>query len=106
MIEWEMIVALVAIVMGSLILIIPLGALALRFAAKPLIEAFAQYRGMQGGLTSQQAQLLRDRVELLEQRLDGLEQGMDRLKEGRAFDARLGAGSPEPEAGGRPSEAP
>lgn len=92
MIEWEMIVALVAILMGSLIFIIPLAAFALRFASKPVIEAFVKYREMQGGLSSQQGQLLRDRIDLLEQRVDGLESGMERLQEGREFDNRLGSG--------------
>lgn len=88
MIEWEMLVALVAVVMGSLIILIPMAALALRFASKPVIEAIARYREVQAG-PSEHLAVLKERLELIEQRLEGVEDSVDRLRAGKDFDRQL-----------------
>lgn len=88
MIEWEMLVALVAVVMGSLIVIIPMTAFALRFASKPVIEAIARYREVQAG-SSEHVAVLKERVELMEQRLEGVEDSLDRLRAAEDFDRQL-----------------
>lgn len=90
MIEWEYVIALVAILFGSLIFIIPLAAFALRYASKPLIEAFARYKEVQGGPPADLA-ALRERVAVLEEKLEGVEWRLE------------GGGGPPPELG-RPGD--
>jgi hypothetical protein len=62
--------AVVAIVMGMLVVLIPVAGLTARFAIKPITESLARMR--QGNVDQQVVQLLERRVTLLEQEVHGL----------------------------------
>ncbi|HSJ13209.1 MAG TPA: hypothetical protein VK939_02265 [Longimicrobiales bacterium] len=62
--------ALVAVVMGTLMFLIPIAGFTLRFAIKPIAEAMARMR--EGGNEREALALLERRMSLLEQELHGL----------------------------------
>ena len=81
-----------AIVMGSLIVLIPIAGLTARFALKPIMDAIAKTKEAQarsGELTT-----LEQRVALLESQYHHLEGSVDRLAETREFDRQLGGPRP------------
>lgn len=81
--------AIVAIVMGMLVVLIPIAGLTARFALKPVVEALARYRESQHA--GQHVALLEQRVALLEQQTQLLESGVERLTEERDFHRQLSA---------------
>ena len=81
--------ALVAIVMGTLCVLIPVAGLTARFALKPVVEAIARAREAQGA--SREAQILEKRVALLEQQIHNLEGSVGRLEEDSEFRRQLGS---------------
>lgn len=93
MTDWEILIPLTAIIFGSLIFLIPIAALSLRFAAKPLVEALQSWRHSQGG-GGEQLSVARERIGYLEQRVEALEEHVGRLDEAREFDRRLQPPSP------------
>lgn len=80
-------VPIVAIVMGTLTVLIPLSIITLRFAIKPIAEAVAQMRS--AGTSQEEIAVMRQRLALLEQQLGGLETEVDRLGEAQDFQAEL-----------------
>lgn len=84
--------AIVAIVMGMLIVLIPVAGLTARFAFKPIAEAIVRMRETQG--RNQEISLLEKRVSLLEQQLNHMETSVGRLEEERDFQRKLT--SPQP----------
>jgi hypothetical protein len=91
----EMLIPLVAIVMGTLMFLIPIAGFTARFALKPIVEAMAKYREMQGGSTGRELNVLEQRVALLEQQYSVLENDMQRMGELKEFDRQLTAGQGE-----------
>jgi hypothetical protein len=84
---------IVAIVMGSLMVLIPVGGLTLRFALKPLIDSLG---GMaEGRQTDRILEMSERRIALLEQQLESLEGETNRLREAVEFHSSLSA-SPTP----------
>lgn len=81
--------AIVGIVMGMLVILIPIAGFTARFALKPIAEAMARVREAQGA--GREMELVRQRLELLEQRLSGMESDVARLTEVREFEAKLQA---------------
>jgi len=82
--------AIVAIVMGMLVVLIPIAGLTARFALKPLVESFAKLfdiQNVEGAL-----QMSERRMALMEQQVEILEDEVRRLREGRDFDMALQAG--------------
>jgi hypothetical protein len=79
--------AIVAIVMGMLVVLIPVAGLTARFALKPIVEAIARVRESQGA--SREVGLLEQRVALLEQQLQLVEGSVGRLAEESDFQRRL-----------------
>jgi hypothetical protein len=91
----QMLIPLVAIVMGTLMFLIPIAGFTARFALKPIVEAMAKYREMQGGTTGRELNVLEQRVALLEQQYSVLENDMQRIGELKEFDRQLTAGQGE-----------
>lgn len=91
----EVLIPLVAIVMGTLMFLIPIAGFTARFALKPIVEAMAKYREMQGGTAGRELNVLEQRVALLEQQYSLLENDMQRIGELKEFDRQLTGGSPE-----------
>ena len=80
---------IVAIFMGILCIMIPVAGITARFALKPIVEAIARAREMQGG--SREAAILEKRVALLEQQIHSIEGSLDRLAEDSEFRRQLEA---------------
>ncbi len=92
--------AIVAIVMGMLVVLIPIAGLTARFALKPLVESFAKLfdiRDVEGSL-----QMSERRMALMEQQVEILEDEVRRLREAKDFDAALQAGQAKAQISGAP----
>ncbi len=85
----EMLIPLVAVVLGCLIILIPVAGLTARFALKPIMEAFANYRSTQGD--SQRVALLERRLALIEEQTHSQERTLGRLTEDAEFRRQLEA---------------
>jgi len=81
--------AIVAVFMGTLIVLIPVAGVTLRFAIKPITEAIAKIKESQG--SAQQMKLMQQRMELMEHQLGAMESDMHRVKEVAEFTAQLNA---------------
>jgi hypothetical protein len=80
--------AVLGIVMGSLVVLIPVAGLTARFALKPVVEAIARARGQS---SPEEVRLLRQQVALLEQQVQGLEGTVRRLGEEEEFRRQIEA---------------
>lgn len=83
----EDLVGLIAVVMGSLIILIPVAGLTARFALKPLIEHFSRARS--NALDADRMEALEARIALLEQQQELTDTELQRLGEVAEFHARL-----------------
>lgn len=87
--------AIISVIMGISIVLIPVIGLTARFALKPTVEAFS--RVFEGKGRDETLRMLERRVALLEQQLDATESALGRLQEASAFEAQLrGKDGPEP----------
>jgi hypothetical protein len=86
----ESLVPLVAVIMGTLIVLIPVAGLTVRFAIKPITEAMARVREAPGA--GRELSILEQRVALLEQQVQNIESSVDRIGAARDFDRQLGSG--------------
>lgn len=89
----DVIVPVVAIVLGSLMVLIPVAGLTARFAFKPIVESMARLKAMQSGSGSTpDVRQLEDRVSRIEQQLEGMDVSLQRLIEAKDFDRQLNSG--------------
>jgi hypothetical protein len=79
--------AVISVVMGISVVLIPVIGLTARFALKPTVEALS--RIFEGKGRDETVQMLERRVALLEQQLDAVESSVGRLEETSRFDAAL-----------------
>lgn len=79
--------AVISVVMGISVILIPVIGLTARFALKPTVEALS--RIFEGRGRDETVQMLERRVALLEQQLDAMESSVGRLEETSRFDAAL-----------------
>lgn len=79
--------ALLGVFMGTMIILIPVAGLTLRFALKPIAEAMAKIKEAQGA--GKEVAVMQQRIDLLEQQLAGMESDMQRLREVQEFHAQL-----------------
>jgi hypothetical protein len=86
----DSLVPLAAVIMGTLIVLIPIAGLTARFAIKPIVEAMARLRESPGA--SREISILEQRVALLEQQVQNVESSVDRIGAAREFDRQLGSG--------------
>jgi hypothetical protein len=84
----EVFIPLTAIVMGSLMLLIPIAGLTARFAIKPVMEALGRAREG-AGTNARELSVLEQRVALLEQQYQNLEGSVERLQDVKDFERRL-----------------
>lgn len=85
-IDW---VALAGVIMGTLIVLIPIAGITIRFAMKPITEAVLAFRASQG--RNEKVDLLEQRIALLEQQNESLESELERVVEAVRFHERLEA---------------
>lgn len=84
--------AIVAIVMGMSLFLIPVIGLTARFALKPTVEALSRF--FEGRGQDESMKIMERRLALLEQQIDVLEGAVRRVEEVAEFDSRLrGEGS-------------
>ena len=79
-------VPIVAIVMGTLTVLVPVSLIALRFAIKPIAEAVAQ---MRSGVAPDEVRIMKERIALLEQQMNGIDSEVNRISEAVDFQDRL-----------------
>lgn len=79
--------AIIAVIMGMLVVLIPVAGLTARFALKPVVEAIAHMRSHQG--ERQELAILERRMALMEQQLQLVEGSVERLGEERDFQRQL-----------------
>lgn len=85
----ENITGLVAVLLGTAIVLIPVLALSARFALKPVIEAIIRLRQSQGA--AQDSAVQDRRISLLEAEVQNLQQAIHSLTEAEDFRRRLGS---------------
>lgn len=83
--------AIVAIVMGVSIILVPVIGLTARFALKPAIESLDRF--FKSKDTEETVRILERRVALLEQQLESMESTVQHVKEVTDFQAQLRSGS-------------
>ncbi len=81
--------ALVAVILGCSMVLIPIIGITARFALKPTVEALSRFFETKG--TDQTVKVLDRRVQLLEQQLEYMENSMRRIEEVSDFHAQLSA---------------
>jgi hypothetical protein len=86
------ITAIVAIVMGMSLFLIPVIGLTARFALKPTVEALSRF--FEGRGQDESLKIMDRRLALLEQQFDALEGAVRRVEEVAEFDAKLKRGEP------------
>ena len=83
----ELLIPLTAIILGSLMFLIPIAGITARFALKPIMEAIRGARERQAD--AREIAVLEQRVALLEQQYQGIESTVERLSDARDFDRQL-----------------
>lgn len=86
--------AIVGIVMGVSIVLIPVAGLTARFALKPVVEAIARLFEHKG--IEETVQVLEQRMALLETQMDSMDQSLRRVVEATEFHRELDSGPPRP----------
>ena len=84
-------VALVSVIMGISVVLIPVAGLTARYALKPIVDALGRYFEGQG--TDESVKIVERRLALLEQQLDEVQGSLRRLVEVSEFDAHLRSGT-------------
>ena len=82
-------VALVAVILGISVVLIPMIGLTARFALKPVVEALA--RVFESRTADETVRILERRVELQEQQIEALQSSLEKLSETQEFDRQLAA---------------
>jgi hypothetical protein len=82
--------AIISVVMGISIVLIPVIGLTARFAFKPMVEALGKV--LEGRGANESLQILERRMALLESQIESLGDSMKRLEDTASFDALLRAG--------------
>jgi len=88
---------LVAVTLGILIVLIPVVGLTARFALKPIVDAFARVKEIQG--QEQKVALMEQRIALLEEHLHSIDRNVGALQEASDFRRKLESGAQRPFAG-------
>ncbi len=81
--------AVVAVFMGTLIVLVPVAGVTARFALRPIADAMARVRQSQGA--EERLALMQQRLDLMEQQLLSVESEVHRLREVQEFHAQLKA---------------
>lgn len=87
------ITALVAVVMGVSIVLIPVIGLTARFALKPTVEALGRFFESKG--RDETVHILERRMALMEQQIESLDHSVRQLAEVTEFHRALGTGNPD-----------
>lgn len=83
------IVALVSVILGISIVLVPVIGLTARFALKPVVEALA--RVFESRSVDETVRILERRVELQEQQIEALQSSLKQIADTQDFDRQLSA---------------
>jgi hypothetical protein len=86
--------AVISVIMGISIVLIPVIGLTARFALKPTVEALSRVFESRG--TNESLQIVERRLALMETQMETLESSVHRIQEMSRFDAELKAGADAP----------
>jgi hypothetical protein len=86
----EAVIAMTAIVLGSLMFLIPIAGITARIALRPIMDALGRYKEVQGD--KQMQQLLERRVSLMEEQLHSMDRSLRDLVEASEFHRELDSG--------------
>lgn len=92
--------AIIAVIMGISIILIPVAGLTARFALKPVVEALG--RSFEARDQRETVKILERRVAYLEQQLENVENAVVHLEEITDFHERLDSGTSRPSQPGSP----
>ncbi len=84
--DLAILIPIVAIVMGTLTVLVPVSLIALRYAIKPIAEAVSQ---MRSGVAPDEVRVMKERIAFLEHQVSGIESEMTRVSEAVEFQDRL-----------------
>jgi len=84
--DFATLIPIVAIVMGSLTVLVPVSLISLRFAIKPIAEAIAISRST---VAPAEVSIMKERIALLEQQVSGIDSEVNRISEAVDFQDRL-----------------
>jgi hypothetical protein len=84
----------VGIFMGTMIVLLPVAGLTLRFALKPVVDSLSRWSERRQ--SREDVEILNRRVALLEQQFEILEGSVRRLTDTAEFDRELAGGRPAP----------
>lgn len=85
------ITSVIAVIMGTSIVLIPVIGLTARFALKPIVEALS--RLFESRRMNESYQIMERRIGLLEAQMEAMDGSLKRLEETARFDAQLRSGS-------------
>jgi pilus assembly protein TadC len=85
----EILPQILAFILAGVIFGIPVLAFSLRFALKPLVEAYTRLKEAQSGDDGRQLPVVMQQLAVLEQRLQAIEEHVDRLDEVAEFHREL-----------------
>jgi hypothetical protein len=85
--DYEILIPIIAILIGGLIVLIPIAGITARLALKPIIEAISHMKNSSGA--DQRVALLEQRLSLLEEQLHAVERDNQRLLEESEFRKQL-----------------
>ncbi len=82
---------LVAVTLGIMVVLVPIVGVTARFALKPIVEAFARMKEIQG--EEQKVALMEQRLALLEEHLHSVDRNVAALQEDADFRRQLDSGA-------------
>lgn len=88
--EFEILVPIIAILVGGTAIILPIAGITARFALKPVVEAWARLKSSPDA--EQRLHLLERRMALMEEQINVLERDNQRLLEDADFRGKLSSG--------------
>lgn len=83
--------AVIAVIMGISVVLIPITGLTARFALKPVVEALSKV--FESRELAESVPIMERRMALMESQMEALEASMNRLEEASSFEAQLRDGS-------------
>lgn len=93
--------ALVAVIMGVSIILVPVIGLTARFALKPTVEALGRFFERRG--VDESVDMLERRMALMEQQIESLDNSVRQLADVADFHRALSAGTAEPTGESEPT---
>ncbi|MEJ2187673.1 MAG: hypothetical protein P8Z36_17430 [Gemmatimonadota bacterium] len=85
----EILPQILAFILAGVLFGIPILAFSLRFALKPMVEAYTRMKEAQQGGVPKEMPMVMEQLALLEQRLQAIEDHVDRLDEVSEFHRQL-----------------